>query len=243
MGKMTRKRGEYQHVTIRGVGRQLIFEETMDNYYFLKLLRKFRDETSISILAYCLMGNHVHLLIHDPLDEISVFMRGICSNYAYYFNKKYDHSGHVFQGRFKNEIITDIPYLVCAFLYILNNPANASLAPADHYQWSSFHEYGISGKTTDTTIFNDIIGDKDNLRRLLISDKAAATPASAYTNDDDWPVDFIRATFDVKSGTELASWPKPQRDAALVKLKQANLSIRTIERLTGISRNIIQRAK
>ena len=70
MARTARLKSEsgYQHIIIRGIGKQILFEEDMDYKYFISLMRKYSEETKVRICAYCLMDNHVHLLIHDTED-------------------------------------------------------------------------------------------------------------------------------------------------------------------------------
>ena len=79
----------YYHIVIKGNGSQILFEDAADYRHFLNTLEKYLREEPFEILAYCLMDNHVHLLMHaeDDLDRI---MKRITCSYAYYYNKKYD---------------------------------------------------------------------------------------------------------------------------------------------------------
>ena len=82
----------------------------------------------INIHDYCLMDNHYHMLVELTSENLSLFMRQINSNYAIYFNKKYNRSGHVWQGRFKSYYVLDEHYLFTLYKYIEQNPINAKIA-------------------------------------------------------------------------------------------------------------------
>ncbi len=82
----------------------------------------------INIHDYCLMDNHYHMLVDLTSENSSLFMRQINSNYAIYFNKKYNRSGHVWQGRFKSYYVLDEHYLFTLYKYIEQNPINAKIA-------------------------------------------------------------------------------------------------------------------
>ena len=88
----------YYHVIIKGIGSMLIFEEEKDYEFFLKRMWKYSDETDIEICAYCLMDNHVHLLINDRMMNMVGFMRKLDISYSEYFNTKYEREGHLFQN-------------------------------------------------------------------------------------------------------------------------------------------------
>ena len=61
----------YQHIIIKGIGKQILFEDEMDYKYFISLMRKYSEDTELGICAYCLMDNHVHLLVHDTDNKTS----------------------------------------------------------------------------------------------------------------------------------------------------------------------------
>lgn len=71
----------YLHLIVRGIGRQILFEDRQDHLFFLSILEKYSTETSIAILAYCLMDNHAHLLAHDPECSVSLMMKKIGVSY------------------------------------------------------------------------------------------------------------------------------------------------------------------
>ena len=84
----------YLHVYTRGAGRQILFEERGDYIYYLQLLKRFSQETGVTVCAFCLMENHVHLLAYDPERRISRFMQLLSMTYAGYFNWKHPTAGH-----------------------------------------------------------------------------------------------------------------------------------------------------
>ena len=95
------------------------------------------------------MENHVHLLIRDPDGSCPVFMKKMGVGYVRYYNGKYERIGHLFQDRYKSEIITDDAYLLSAFRYILNNPEKAGICRAESYPWSSCWEYNAENGIPD----------------------------------------------------------------------------------------------
>lgn len=101
----------YYHVMARGSGGQLLFECGEDYAVFLESLGSCADEHSVSLIAYCLMPNHVHLLVRDGDDELGEMMRSLLSGYAQSYNKRTGHVGHVFQQRFKSCPVESDEYL------------------------------------------------------------------------------------------------------------------------------------
>jgi putative transposase len=130
------------HAVIRGINHQQIFEDTEDYERFLSVLERYRNECGFLIIAYCLMGNHVHLLIRTGNTGLDKIFKKIGVSYVMWFNRKYGRSGHLLYDRFRSEPVTDLYYLSAAVNYIHNNPVKAGLvSSADEYRYSSFRDY------------------------------------------------------------------------------------------------------
>ena len=243
MPRRARETGEFLHIIVRGNGKQILFEDDSDKVKYLSFIRKFADETEIVILAYCLMENHVHLLLRDSQAKISVFMKKTGVSYAQYYNRKYERTGHLFQDRYKSELIADDTYLLSVFRYILNNPAKAGICPAEEYPWSSYHEYGKDNGLTDAGMLYDMIGSEAEFRQFMQrDDEAEHLEAEPRKKDDAWALETLQKELNLINGTQLQQFEKKQRDEMLALLKKKGLSVRQIERLTGINRGIIQKA-
>ena len=94
------------------------------------------------LYAYCLMSNHIHLLIREREDNIGMAIKRIASSYVYYYNHKYSRDGHLFRERFKSEPVNDIAYFVTLLRYIHQNPVKAGMvAEVKDYEFSSWDEY------------------------------------------------------------------------------------------------------
>lgn len=130
------------HISVRGNNKQNIFLDDYDRVEYLARLRRYKETYNVCIYAYCLMTNHVHLLVFDNGQDISRFMQGLNLSYAIYFNKKYGRSGHLFQERFTSKIVDNEGYLAYVSKYIHLNPVRAQLVErAEEYQWSSYSVY------------------------------------------------------------------------------------------------------
>ena len=129
------------HVIAKGSGGQNLFEGPYDYQAFLEFLSKACEKGGVRVIAYCLMSNHVHLLLEDAEDHLGEVMKSVLTSYAQRFNKSSDHVGHVFQQRFKSQPIENGDYLLRAIRYIHNNPAKVGICPAEDYPRSSYHEY------------------------------------------------------------------------------------------------------
>lgn len=134
--------GAIYHITCRGNRKNTLFHDERDYKTYLYYLEKARRRYPFYLHAYCLMKNHVHLHLETIDDHIQYIMKKINSLYAIYFNKRYDLVGHVFQGRYKSEIIDSRSYFLKASRYIHLNPVKANIVkfPSD-YKWSSCAAY------------------------------------------------------------------------------------------------------
>jgi len=112
------------HVMLRGNERKDIFIDDEDKVRFLDMLYAKRERESYYLYSYCLMDNHVHLVLKEANDSISRIMRRITTSYAGYFNRKYKRSGHLFQDRYKSENVESDSYLLTVIRYIRKILAN-----------------------------------------------------------------------------------------------------------------------
>ena len=134
------------HVYARGNDRRDLFLDALDHERYLRLLGRATLHCRWHLLAYCLMPNHVHLLVETPETNLAKGMQQIHAPYAQAFNKKHGRCGHVFQGRYGATAVADDPQLITVVRYIARNPVSAGLAahPAA-WPWSSHR--AIAGAT------------------------------------------------------------------------------------------------
>ncbi|MBI5740863.1 MAG: transposase [Nitrospirae bacterium] len=154
--------GAFYHITSRGNLRGKIFFKARDREKFLEILKRTKDRYGYRLHAYALMDNHYHLLVETPKANISRVMQNINTSYTVYINRKYQRSGHLFQGRFKGIIVDKDAYLVTLNRYIHLNPVRAKIVQRpEQFQWTSYRTY-ING-TSDKT-GHDIVTTADTLR-------------------------------------------------------------------------------
>ena len=129
MGRKARLYCESQvyHVIMRGNNKQNLFYEDSDRYLFIRRLKKYTEELQIDVYSYCLMSNHVHILIGKANMNMSKLIQKLATSYAMYFNRKYERSGHLFQGRYKSETVDSDEYFKTVTRYIIQNPIKANL--------------------------------------------------------------------------------------------------------------------
>lgn len=248
-GPRLRSAADIYHVTARGAGRQLIFEDDDDRECFINLLRGQLTKHDGKALAWCLMSNHVHLLLNIDMDRLARVMRNTESSYARYFNTRHEHVGHLFQDRFGSEPVNDDAHLVTVILYIHTNPARAGICAASEYRWSSYSEYAGGSR-------NPAVCDMETVRALLGDPQRLTTDATVPASAPDVPLLLDGGRVTVLDDDEalyvagqivgderlrnLKALPRGERDDTLERLLRHGFTIRQLERLTGVGRGIIQ---
>ena len=231
------------HVIVRGIGKQILFEDKSDYLYYLYLLEKNSKCCSVRICAYCLMENHVHLLLFDQNRNLSLFMKKTGISYALYFNGKYERTGHLLQDRYKSEPVESENYLLTVFRYILKNPEKAAICPASEYEWSSYHCYGHNNTFVDTDVLSGLIGDIVHYQTFISEeDDDVCLEYNQVRMTDSDAISIIKQ-LGFENGIMISSLPREERDNTVKMLLISGVSIRQIERLTGISRGVVQNIK
>lgn len=134
--------GAWHHVMNRGARRVPIFHDDKDCKRFLSLLAEIRAMWNVEVHAYCLMGNHYHLLIRTPNANLSRGLRHLNGIYTQYYNAKYGKDGALLRGRFKSILVENGPYLQKLLRYIHLNPVKAGFCKnPSSYRWSSHAAY------------------------------------------------------------------------------------------------------
>lgn len=227
---------------LRGINRQQIFLDGEDNRHFLQVLRQCRELSGFRLFAYCLMGNHVHLLLQEAQEPLELVMKRIATRYAVWYNAKYERVGHLFQDRYKSEAVDDDEYFFTALRYILNNPVKAALCskPTD-YPLSSAGDYFFGGGITDTAFAEELMG-RDTLLQYLAEPRDDACMDDAPVRIGDRAAEKL--FFEIVGAADAAAcrqavFERPER--FVPALRRAGLSIRRISQLTELPFGIVRK--
>ena len=250
------------HMMLRGINRQSIFEDDEDYIRFISLLRslvqRFDDNgrplpTQCTIYAYCLMNNHIHLLVKEQTDSISTTIKRVAVSYAYYFNRKYSRNGHLFQDRFKSEPVNDMTYFVTLMKYIHQNPVKAEIVDnIDNYRWSSWHEYVSANPHLPSVCNVQSVFKRINQKDLI---KLISSPIEMFEDplekEDEKTVlhhvcdsearDLLRKLCSNSNLSIIQTFQRKERNSIIESALKYGLGIRQLARLTGVSYGIIQR--
>jgi len=239
------KTGIY-HIMLRGVNKQCIFHDDEDRNIFLNRLARFKDECNFDVYAYCLMGNHVHLLIKEKCITSSTIMKKIGVSYVYWFNKKYDRTGHLFQGRYSSEPVENDKYFLTVARYIHQNPIKVGSNIKD---WTSYTDYLQNSGLTDIWFLLDQLNDNRKIALDMFtqymneqnSDMCLDSFDKKRLLDRDAEI-IIKEEGKIEFCQEIQQMDIGKRNKLLAILKNEGISIRQISRITGLNRSIILKA-
>ena len=134
--------GAIYHITNRGNRHSPLFYDDQDRMEYLKILEETHAYYPFNVHTYCLMGNHIHVLVETITHHPKDIMKRLNTLYAIYLNKRYEFEGHVFQGRYKAKLIDSQQYFIESSRYIHMNPVEANIIDSpENYPWSSLHYY------------------------------------------------------------------------------------------------------
>lgn len=235
------------HIVIKGINSQLLFEETKDYLKYLEILEYHKTNCNFDLFAYCLMSNHVHLLIRTNAASLETIFRKINTAYANWFNMKYNRSGPLQDGRYYSEPVNSLDYFLSALRYIHRNPLKANLEKSvgSKYPWSSYQAYiKQNDNLVDTELIlaefasiHDFIEfhsyDSENIFLDLHNIKRRIP--------DDVAIEKIKYFCKVNSPTDICKFSLSDRRNAILSMYENGISARQINRLTGIPRGIIYR--
>lgn len=145
MPRISRKcyNANYYHVMVQGIKNEFIFNKEEFKAKYIKFLKDACEVHNVKILAYCIMSNHAHILVHvTDMNNISKVMASINTKFAIYYNKKSDRVGYVFRDRYRCENIHTRSHLENCIRYIHHNPVAAGIVTYEsEYKYSSFKEF------------------------------------------------------------------------------------------------------
>lgn len=152
------------HVMVQGINKKYIFEKNLDKEEYLSLLLRYKEKFNITLLAYCIMGNHAHLLIYtEEIYEMSKYMRLVNSIFAKDYNKATGRVGYVFRDRFNSQYIDSKEYLLKCLRYIHMNPVKAKMVDnPEEYKFSSYNNFLKKNGFINDNVINKIFGHKND---------------------------------------------------------------------------------
>lgn len=236
----------FYHIMFRGINHQSIFLAPKDYRYMLGTIAQVKAATTFSLHAYCMMTNHVHLLLKEAQwGDISIIMKKMLTKYSMYFNRTYERCGALFDNRYKSRAVEEDSYFVMLLLYIHQNPVRAGLAQhAYEYRYSSYHEYAAASfALVDPEPAATLI---DAGHWQAMHEETIDRSECAFVEKPGWTDAAVSqrllALAGVENATDLACLDKKRRNGILAELKTEGVSVRQIGRVTGLSRGLVAKS-
>lgn len=250
MPRTSRRKSAFDiyHVMIRGINQVQLFYDDEDKRVFLNRLERYKKECEFSLYAWCLMGNHVHLLVRVDLDTLSTAMKKLQLSYSSYYDRKYDRTGYLFQDRFKSKPVDGDAYFLAILRYIHRNPLEAG---GNVSEWTSYNEYMKSPSLTDTDFALSMLADEKSSSvkafRELIHDSRDSDYVCSFESSrrlsDVEAKEIICQVAVIDHCQQLCNMERENQRDIIGKLRARGLSIRQIARLTGLNRNTVERVR
>ena len=237
------------HFILRGINKQVVFEDHQDREKFLWCLRNFKESGQYQLYGYCLMSNHIHLLLKEGQEPIALTMKRIGVSYVSWFNRKYERCGHLFQDRFRSEPVEDDGYFLTVLRYIHQNPVKSGeTQKVEEYQWSSYQAYLGESGFVDTDFALALFSSE----REIAKSRFAGFMNEIVENMDiivyrpnkmtDQEIKQVIQKIAGVSPADIQAMEKRKRDEIIREIKKMNgITTRQLARLTGITQSVIVR--
>lgn len=192
------------HVIQRGNRQQALFASDQDRRLYLRYLTESCQAHGVACLAWCLMDNHIHLILTPPaVDALRAAIARTHTKFAQWINRSQGVSGHLFQGRFLSYPMDDA-HLIAAVRYVENNPVKAGMVRvAEDWQWSSARAHVVD--------FDDGLTDRSALARWLPNWRAYLAEGAEAAEKDDAIEHSLRSGAPLGDSPSLAALARPQR--------------------------------
>ena len=231
---------------LRGIDKRNIFLDNEDRRKFIEKLKIARETAGFRLHGYCLMDNHVHLLIEEN-EEIGTSIKRITVGYVQWHNNKHERTGHLFQNRYLSEPVETDAYLLTVLRYIHQNPVKAKITsiPLDYY-WSSYNHYisAYQNKISyvDTDMIKAYFKDQETYERFMNTQNI--DECLEYNHNLKITDSQLKALLEKEINSNEINEKSRAESNKIIKdvYKQTGASIRQLERVTGISKAVIEKA-
>ena len=236
------------HILLRGINKQSVFEEPEDYSKFIAILSEVKEISEFKLYAYCLMGNHAHLLLKEIEEPVSTIFRRVGARYVFWFNWKYGRSGHLFQDRFRSEPVESDEYFSTVLLYIYQNPVKAGICenPCE-YEWCSRKSLGggagIAGIIDEAGLFDIISIDeiKKREREKIPDELLESKVGRKQAISDEEARELMKNVSGTENATGFQGIERGSQEKVFGELRKRGVSIRQFSRISGLSKGVCER--
>ena len=233
------------HIMLRGVNQQQIFEDQEDYDKFLQVLKDCKAISGYKLFAYCLMGNHIHILLQETNEPIELLMKRIATRFVYWYNIKYQRAGHLFQDRFKSEPVENDAYFLTVLRYIHQNPVKSGICKnVSAYENSSYNEYFKNSDLIDSSFVFEIISKDEfaSFNNEKVFDGCLDIDENPKVKvTDEQARKIIEKISKCKNVAEFQSLASALKEKYIKRFHEKGISIRQIARLCGVSKGIVEK--
>lgn len=226
--------GNFLHIMIQGINKEYILEKDIYKRKYIEVVSKYARENNIKIVAYCIMGNHVHLLVYtESVKSLSKFMHDANTDYGKYYNFVNNRVGFVFRNRYHTQEIINEEHLIACVNYIHKNPVKAEMVKHEsQYKYSSYNEYLRKNKIISNECIEFLFGTSNKDEYIADFIKLHEAGDKYFFIDDE--IDYKKIIQDYKAANV-------SNDEIIINLRKIyNLSERKISELLQISRYCIR---
>lgn len=231
------------HIMVQGLNKEYIFSKNEYKNQYLKLINIIKLKFNISIISYCIMDNHVHILLKiDTVEQMSKFMHKLNTLYARYYNKNNSRVGYVFRDRYKSQQIYSEVQLRACINYIHNNPVKARICKFPYeYKYSSYNEY-----MQNIEIFEKNIERISNGDEILQNNKNQETKMNFLEDKNEKEEEIQNVITEYlklnKISLEVLSNDKEKLKKIIIFLKDNyDVSLRKIAKFLNLGREVVRK--
>ncbi|AKL96108.1 transposase [Clostridium aceticum] len=232
------------HIMLRGIDKRNIFINDLDYEKFIEYTKKAKEKSDFTIYGYCLMTNHVHMLLKTESEEIGDVVRRITVGYAQYHNIKNGRTGHLFQNRFKSEPVNTDDYFLIVLRYIQQNPIKAGMVERiEDYKWSSYNSYIKKDTLINSTFALDYFKDIQGFIEYMTEEREDKcleyNPKKRYTDEELEETISLLVDISILHNLDIEA-----RDNMIKGIKETTgASNRQLSRILKIGRGILDKIK
>ena len=241
----------YYHIMMRGINKEMIFRRDEFKRAFMEILSRKLEESEAEIVAYCIMDNHVHLVMQGEISEIGTLLKRVNTAFAMKLNSRMDRVGHVFQDRYKSQEVLSDEHLLQVVRYVHNNPVNAGMVKdCSGYLWSSYNGYfsGNLGIVAQNQ-YDLILELSGSIESFKAFHKLEDEGEYLDTKEEMEQLKYIKAQriiseFCKRKGItdvrQLTRKPDLMDSLIDIMVDRSKLSLRKIAEMLGVSRSMVQ---
>lgn len=235
----------FYHIRDIGINHFFVFEQKRDKQKFLQIMVENVEKFQVTIIAFCIMDNHFHILAAAQKESVSLYMKTIKERFAQWYNYKYDRTGALFNGRYRCDAIKDSDHFWETLRYIHLNPLRAALVKTvDEYEFCSYNYYVKNrGELVDCSyVFSKMSETEFVAWHLKVPDFTKFENFTRHPRlTDEQAIEIMKSV--VGEECNFAEMPKELLNITLAELRRKGLAIRQISRLTGVPRWFVEKVK